>query len=114
MLQRHETANLVVTVPRSAAPAAGYPLVVFVRTGGGGDRQLVDRGQQATEGGAAIEPGEGPARYLARAGFAADTFWIPEGLNNSYAILDFVSWCVSGSETGGGYRYDTTAEGEIH
>ena len=52
--------------------------------------------------------------YLARAGFAADTFWIPEGLNNSYAILDFVSWCVTGSETGSGYRYDTTVEGEIH
>jgi hypothetical protein len=63
-------ANLVVTLPRSAPPQGGYPLVVFIRTGGGGDRPLVDRGQQATEGGPAIEPGEGPARYLARAGFA--------------------------------------------
>jgi hypothetical protein len=52
-------------------PSGGYPLMVFVRTGGGGDRPLVDRGQQATEGGPPIEAGEGPARYFARAGFAA-------------------------------------------
>jgi hypothetical protein len=70
IFQRTETANLVVTVPRGPMPSAGYPLVVFVRKGGGGDRPLVDRGQQAMTGGAAIEPGEGPARYLARAGFA--------------------------------------------
>jgi hypothetical protein len=71
IFQRTETANLVVTVPRSPMPAVGYPLMVFVRTGGGGDRPLVDRGQQAVEGGPPIEAGEGPARYFARAGFAA-------------------------------------------
>lgn len=71
ILQRTETANLVVTVPKRAMPAAGFPLIVFVRTGGGGDRPLVDRGQQAVEGGPPIEAGEGPARYFARAGFAA-------------------------------------------
>ena len=70
IFQRTEEANLVVTIPRHAAPAGGYPLVVFVRTGGGGDRPLVDRGQQPGEGQPALEPGEGPARYLARAGFA--------------------------------------------
>jgi len=70
IFQRTETANLVVTIPRAAVPATGYPLVVFVRKGGGGDRPLVDRGQQAMTGGAALEPGEGPARYFARAGFA--------------------------------------------
>ena len=70
IFQRSEEANLVVTIPRTAAHAAGYPLVVFVRTGGGGDRPLVDRGQQTGNDQPAIEPGEGPARYLARAGFA--------------------------------------------
>jgi pimeloyl-ACP methyl ester carboxylesterase len=70
VFQRTETANLVLTIPKKPLPAAGYPLVVFVRTGGGGDRPLVDRGQQPAEGAAPIEPGEGPARYLARAGFA--------------------------------------------
>jgi dienelactone hydrolase len=71
IFQHDETANLVVTLPRSAPPAGGYPLVVFVRSGGGGDRPLVDHGQQPGEGQPAIEAGEGPARYLARAGFAA-------------------------------------------
>jgi hypothetical protein len=70
IFQRSEDANLVVTVPRTPAPATGYPLVVFIRTGAGGDRPLVDRGQQAGPNLPAIEPGEGPARYLARAGFA--------------------------------------------
>lgn len=70
VFQRTEKANLVLTIPRKPVPTAGYPLVVFVRTGGGGDRPLVDRGRRATEGGPSIEPGEGPARYLARAGFA--------------------------------------------
>jgi hypothetical protein len=51
--------------------------------------------------------------YLARAGFSADTFWIPEGLNNSYAIHDFISWCVTGAETGRGHRYDTDRGGKI-
>jgi len=68
--QRDETARLVVTVPRSAMPTAGFPLVVFVRTGGGGDRPMVDRGVQEVHGGPSLEPGEGPARYFARAGFA--------------------------------------------
>jgi pimeloyl-ACP methyl ester carboxylesterase len=70
IFQRTEEANLVLTIPRTPLPAGGYPLVVFVRTGGGGDRPLVDRGQQPAEGAPAIELGEGPARYLARAGFA--------------------------------------------
>lgn len=51
--------------------------------------------------------------YLARGGLSADTFWIPEGLNNSYAILDFISWCVTGTEADGGHRYDTDREGKI-
>jgi hypothetical protein len=70
IVQRMATSSLVVTVPRRAQPTGGFPLVVFVRAGGGGDRPLVDRGQHAIAGGPAIEAGEGPARYLARAGFA--------------------------------------------
>src|SRR5205823_2278283 len=42
-----------------------------------------------------------------------DTFRVPESLNNTFAILDFVSWCVTGEETGRGFRYDTTADGDI-
>ena len=70
ILQRTETANFVVTIPRSPMPAAGYPMAVFIRTGGGGDRPLVDRGPQAVTGGPPITPGTGPALYFAKAGFA--------------------------------------------
>lgn len=71
-LDHFETARIVFTVPRAPTPAAGWPTVVFVRTGGGGDNPLVDRGVCATaEFTAPITPGSGPAMDLARAGFAA-------------------------------------------
>ncbi len=52
-------------------------------------------------------------KYLAEAGFASGHFWVPEGLNNTFAILDFVSWIVTGEETAGGFRYDRLPSGEI-
>jgi hypothetical protein len=70
LVQRTEEAGLVVTIPRGAMPASGWPIVHFIRTGGGGARPLVDRGPQATTGGPALEPGTGPALWFARAGFA--------------------------------------------
>ncbi len=51
--------------------------------------------------------------YLAATGLGAANVWIPAGLNNTFAILDFVSWCVTGRETGRGYRYDRDDEGRI-
>ena len=51
--------------------------------------------------------------YLQELGFESKSFWVPAGLNNSFAILDFVSWCVTGQETGRGFRYDETDEREI-
>lgn len=68
-LQRMVESRVFVTVPRVEA-TDGYPGVLFVRTGGGGDRPLIERGVRAEEGGAAIEPGSGPARNFARAGIA--------------------------------------------
>ncbi len=65
-----ETANMVVTIPRAPMPPAGFPLVVLVRTGAGGDRPLVDRGVQAVHDGPPIAPGTGPAREFARVGYA--------------------------------------------
>jgi hypothetical protein len=78
-VQRNEEARAFVTVPRHAMPDAGYPLSFFIRTGGGGDRPLVDRGTQATNGGPPIVPGSGPALYFARAGFAGVSFDGPLG-----------------------------------
>jgi hypothetical protein len=52
-------------------------------------------------------------RVLELAGFASGSFWIPSGLNNSFAILDFVSWCVEGEGTSRAYRYERSDDGEI-
>jgi hypothetical protein len=50
---------------------------------------------------------------LRRAGLASSRLWVPTGLNNTFAMLDFVSWCVTGEETGRGFRYDRLESGEI-
>lgn len=95
VLQEHQEANLVVTIPRSAMPASGYPIVNMVRTGAGGNRPLVDRGQEATNGGPSITPGTGPALYYAAAGFAGATIDGPlGGLRNP----DGTSAAASGDE----------------
>jgi hypothetical protein len=70
VLQGYQQANIVVTIPRTTMPTAGYPLTVMSRTGAGGNRPLVDRGTQATNGGPPIVAGSGPAMYYAAAGFA--------------------------------------------
>ncbi len=79
VLQRMEEANFVVTVPRQPMPAAGYPIVVLSRTGAGGNRPLVDRGQAAVNGGPAIDPGSGPAEFYAMAGYAGSSIDGPLG-----------------------------------
>ncbi len=77
--QGEETARVVVTLPRRTMPASGFPTLIFSRTGGGGDRPLVDRGVQAETGGPALEPGTGPALELARAGWAGISVDGPHG-----------------------------------
>lgn len=67
VVQRGATSTLWVTVPRATMPAEGFPVAVFVRTGGGGDRPLLDRGPRASAGGPDT-PGTGPAVHLAAAG----------------------------------------------
>jgi hypothetical protein len=79
VLQGTQEANFVVTVPQRPMPPQGYPLVVFSRTGGGGNRPLVDRGTQATPGGPAITPGSGPALFYALAGWAGTSIDGPLG-----------------------------------
>ncbi len=79
VLQTWEEANLWITLPRAAPPPQGVPVAVFIRTGGGGDRPLVDRGVHAEPHGPAIEPGTGPALYFARAGYAGVSVDGPHG-----------------------------------
>ncbi len=69
VLQRMEESTFYVTIPRQTMPAAGYPIVVFSRTGAGGNRPLVDRGPMGTNGGPPLAPGTGPALYFASAGY---------------------------------------------
>lgn len=78
VLARTETARVFVTLPRVPMPSAGFPTVVFSRTGGGGDRPLIDRGVRDASG-MAIEPGSGPARDFAQVGFAGVSVDGPHG-----------------------------------
>ncbi len=61
-------------------------MVILSRTGAGGDRPLVDRGPQATNGGPPIVAGTGPGMYFAMEGFAGMQIDGPHGglrnLNN--------------------------------
>jgi hypothetical protein len=83
MFQRNEDAGIVVTIPRAPMPSGGWPIVHFLRTGGGGSRPLVDRGPQATTGGPPIAPGTGPAMFFAMAGLAGASVDGPhEGARN--------------------------------
>jgi GSCFA family len=52
-------------------------------------------------------------KVLESARFSSSSFWIPSGLNNTFAILDFVSWCVRGEGTQNAYRYERSTDGSI-
>jgi hypothetical protein len=52
-------------------------------------------------------------RFLADTGFAAETIRLKEGLNTTFALRDFVTWCCTGEEPGAGYRYERDADGQV-
>jgi hypothetical protein len=77
ILQGTEEARVVLTLPKSPMPSDGWPTVAFVRTGGGGDRPLVDRGIRNGDG---IAPaGTGYAADFAQVGFAGISIDGPHG-----------------------------------
>ncbi len=78
LLDHYEESRVVLTVPAGTPPAGGWPVAVMVRTGGGGDRPLVDRGTRGADG-EPLVAGEGPARYFAAAGWAGLTWDGPHG-----------------------------------
>src|SRR5262245_47663208 len=52
-------------------------------------------------------------RHLGNLGLSSGPSWRSPHMNNSFAILDFVSWCVTGEDTSRGYRWDRTDDGGI-
>ncbi len=80
-------ARVVITVPR-VAPAGALPTVVMSRTGGGGDRPLVDRGPRAEPGGPAITPGTGPGSEFAAVGWAGVSIDGPHGGPRNPMMMD--------------------------
>jgi hypothetical protein len=67
--QRDEVVPLIITIPKTKMPAAGYPLTTYIHGSGGTPRELVDRGRVETKGGSPRK-GEGPAYVLAPYGIA--------------------------------------------
>ncbi len=52
-------------------------------------------------------------RHLHQAGLDSKRIFVPEGLTNTFALVDFLSWCVTGETTGTGFRYDRDPDGTI-
>ena len=51
--------------------------------------------------------------FLTSAGLSSNSFWIPSGLNNTFALRDFLSWVITGEETSTGYRYERNTDGSV-
>ncbi len=77
VLQGREPSRIYVTIPRVDEPADGWPTAVFIRTGGGGDLPLMNRGVRDADG--VAEAGTGIARDLARIGWAGVQIDGPHG-----------------------------------
>ncbi|MFO0587213.1 MAG: hypothetical protein U0441_06735 [Polyangiaceae bacterium] len=78
VVQGYEEANFVVTLPRAPMPAAGFPIVVFSRTGAGQADPLFDHGPSTT-GNGPDAPGQGPGWEFAKVGWAGSSIDGPHG-----------------------------------
>jgi len=85
--QGTESARVLITLPRQPMPEGGFPMVVYSRTGGGGDRPLIDRGRR-DESGEPVEAGSGLARDFAREGWAAISIDGPHGGTRNVTMGD--------------------------
>lgn len=50
--------------------------------------------------------------HLATFGQAADGLWVPEGLNNTFALRQFIEWCILGKPSADAYWYDAHKDGQ--
>jgi len=76
IVQAEGVVPLTITLPRTAMPAAGFPLVMYFHGTGGVAAQAVDRGP-VTEPGGPRAIGLGPAHVLAEHGFATFAAALP-------------------------------------
>ncbi len=73
-VQRMETTPVVITMPKAAMPAGGYPLMLYFHGSGGQASQVVDRGRFD---GVSQAKGKGPAYVVAEHGIAAAAASLP-------------------------------------
>jgi len=52
--------------------------------------------------------------HLEGNGLDTEGLWIPEGLNNTYALRQFIQWCVSGTLSDDSYWYDEDEDRGAH
>jgi hypothetical protein len=74
--------RLALSIPKTAMPAGGFPLMIYFHGSGGQYREVIDRGPLPQTAARkkqepAPTPGSGPAEYLARRGIAALGFDFP-------------------------------------
>ncbi|MDF1563688.1 MAG: hypothetical protein P1V51_11640 [Deltaproteobacteria bacterium] len=81
VIKETQTMRLVLSVPKSAQPAAGFPLTIILHGSGGEWRMGIDRGpkDETLPKSEQVEPppGTGPAEWLARRGVATVGFDFP-------------------------------------
>jgi len=70
IVQREETAPMVIALPKQIMPPGGFPLVMYFHGSGGMSDQVIDRGTVLVPDGTPTK-GEGPAHVLAAHGFAS-------------------------------------------
>lgn len=49
--------------------------------------------------------------WMEKNGRGSETIFIPEGLNNSFAVRQYIDWALTGNRSSDAYWYDTTDEG---
>jgi hypothetical protein len=77
VVQRMESADVVITIPKTLMPAAGYPLVQFFHGSGGTPSQIADAEATGDAPNQAISVGTGPASILGPEGIAMAASSLP-------------------------------------
>jgi len=49
--------------------------------------------------------------YLSEKGMRCDWLFVPPGLNNTFALRNFIEWCITGTQSSNAYWYDEGVDG---